>query len=470
MRYPTAAPRLRAWKLGAAVGALATASLAMSGVADAQVFVAFPSPTGSQLSLSQAIADANAVGGTNTIVLNGKSSVGNNLAKFQPAAGMTVSTGNLTITGQHNAQDITGAGDAEIDGTNQQAQSPPVDFLTVASGASLTLEGVELNNAGDFSNGFNAAVRVNGTLTAYNSTFGADTGYPIAVNNGGTATLIDSSIDSTVHTAGILNSGAGTVTLENSTISNGIADGIDNNAGTLFLYNSLLAFQTGVECNGGGAQPGTTGTAADGSADDDGTCNVQYSSDTALDTGTLATDNGGPTTTLQGLPTTALAGNPAVCPVVDQRFFPNPVSGGVTQCDTGSETASAARTTTGPTCGTPSIGTVGGVAEETVPVNSDATGFGPEAGHVTDISGVTGAAGFTPDHADAIDGVVNNGNGLGTANAPGGITNGMVSLLNPLSSPGIGTLNVQAQKGTPGQLTFWSFTANDWAGNSTYCS
>jgi hypothetical protein len=315
MRYPTAAPRLRAWKLAAAVGALATASLAMAGVADAQVFVAYPQPTGTQLSFAQAVADANATTGNNTIVLQGKSEVGNNLAKFQPTAGLTI-TGNLTITGAHNAQDITGQGDANIDGTNQLNQSPAADFLTIAAGAHVTIEGVEITNAGE--SGL-AAVRDNGTLTLYGDSLAGEQGIPLAVGNGGTATLVDSSIDGTLHTAGITNSSTGTVTLDNSSITNGAADGIDENpGGTLFLYNSLLVFQAGFECNGGSAQPGTTGTAADGSLDDDGTCNVQFSGDTNADSPIVASaDNGGHRAA--GQPGRVPGRRPAVLPQPGQR-------------------------------------------------------------------------------------------------------------------------------------------------------
>jgi hypothetical protein len=154
-----------------------------------------------------------------------------------------------------------------------------------------------------------------------------------------------------------------------------------------------------------------------------------------------------------------------VCPAFDQRFFLNPTATGGHRCDIGSTTTSSPAATQetsagAPTCGTPTVVNNGGVLSQTVPVGFSVLGFeGSGTGDIVN-------------SGDAINGIINNNNSLGHGNAPGGITNGTASLLNPFTGtvPNSGTLNVQATKTTAGQATFWSFTATDWAGLSTYCS
>jgi hypothetical protein len=473
MKYSTAAPRLVLGKIGAALATVAAVSLVLAASAGAQVFT-IDASNPNNLANAIASANANSPGGapsTNTIVLA--------KGRYVPPTGMTVTAGDdLTITGAHSADNITGppanTDPYQIDGSTQQSETPAADFLTVASGATLRLQGLDVNAAGNPTVP-KAAIRDNGTVIIDNSLLGSDSGFPVAVEAAGSLTMRDSTIDGAVHTTALLiDASNASAKLFNVTIAEGAQTGIQwstSPAGTVEAYNTLFVFQTGIECVGGTIAAGTTGNANNGSMDDDGSCNVQFSNDTTADStfGSL-TRHGGPTSAPTGGSEVAGKGNTSLCPRVDQRFFLNPLAGSTNSCDVGSITGAAVRETAaqGPTCGTPSTHIPTGYpnltqtqynadpATQTVPANPGASGFGPEAGAPTDIV----------NDADAINGIVNT-----TETAPGGIDNGTVALLNPFSAPGFGVLNVKATKPFSGQgvPTHWSFTANDWAGLTFYC-
>lgn len=464
MKYRTAARRLILVRAVAVCGAAAAASMALAAGADAQVFTVTSSGTPS---LQTVIGQANSQGGNNTIVLTANTS-----AAYKPTAALTVAKGdNLTITGDHSRADI-GSITFQING-GQQPSTPSADFLTVNSGASLTIEGVMFGQCG-LTGGAQSCINDKGSLTMLNDDMAGGNGPAVTVSAGATGAYIqDSTFDSDIVGNAIIANAP--VTLVNDTIANEPQIGLQvQSLGSFVAYNTLFYHNTNGNCLGGVAGAGTTGAANDGSLSDDGSCGVQYLNDTSPDSQFDANsnnpptqgDNGGPTLSdaavgTDGVTLTPIAdqaGNGSVCPLVDQRFYVNPTGA----CDIGAVTAAATQETqaNAPKCGTPTVSNNGGVLSQTVPVTSPASGFGPEAG----------APGDIVNDGDAIDGVVNSGNGLGHGNAPGGITNGTVALLNPFTTPGNGTLNVQATKTTAGTATEWSFTSTDWAGLSTYCS
>jgi len=440
--------------------------MALAGAANAMVFTAVPQPSGTQLSLQQAIAMANSNPGNNIIVLTPVTGS----VPYLPTTALTIASGdNLTITGSHAVQDA-GGGTFQINGQNQPS-SPAADFITVNSGASLTLEGVGFGQCGQTS-GVQSCVSVKGTLTVLNSFFGGGNGTSISVGASPASAFIEgSTLDSNGQGNGVSTNGP--VTLINDTIANMPGHAIFATAGGTFQAFNTLMYRSlgGGNCVGVTTDPSPS---TDGSLSDDATCGVQYINDTSpesqQDSNFISppaeADNGGPTFTdaavdgSNNIITMAdHPGNPSFCPVTDGRFFINPPGA----CDIGALTAAATQETAAgaPTCGTPTVANNGGVLSQTVPVTSGASGFGPEGSGPGDI--VNGA--------DAINGVINNNNSLGHSNAPGGITNGTVALLNPLTRPGnpSGGLSAVATKTATGP-TFWSFTSTDWAGLSTYCS
>src|SRR5262249_3034348 len=139
--------------------------------------------------------------------------------------------------------------------------------------------------------------------------------------------------------------------------------------------------------------------------------------------------NGGPTRT-RALTATSVnvnSADQAACPPIDQRYFVR-----TNACDRGSYELNAVRDTTPPTCGVSAVRRAGAGGHDEQDVTTQATQSGLEA-------------------------ILNPV-----------ITNGSVSV--PAFSAGRLTgLVVTASKTDQSQKTRWSFTARDWAGNTTNC-
>lgn len=442
----------RALRAALGLGTAAVVSLALAGIASANVIPITPDGSSGSDNLGTAISQANTNSATsNTIVLSPgiytPADKGNGASDVEP---ITISK-NVTIVGPHSFQTPTNqAATQDIQGAmaNSDGSGP---LFVVNPGVTVTFEGVGIDGAG--SNG-NPSIMDNGTVLMYGVTMEGPPSNALQVSTSASATLNEFTLDSALGD-GIIDNGS--LTLKNSTIAAGQGSGIDLGPGyTLNLNNTVLAFQVAAECFGGTATNG-----GPGSADDDGTCGVQHSNDSNLDSYNWNTvSNGGPVQTV-ALP----ANNPDTsglgvnCPTTDGRFFVNPVVGGVTKCDIGAYTAGATQQTTGPQC-TITGGTAGPPATQTVSLLDGGSGVGPQAGADTDNPSNTVATAYPPPAAVPVpgDSVSNLQIDNGTVMAPS-------PLLNPTTSP----LALTATKTTAGTLTHWSFTGLNWAGVASNC-
>lgn len=455
MTRSTAVPRLALWKVALGPVAAAAALLAFTGAANAAVINVSPGNTvgatgaPTRDNLSNAIITANGNGAaSNTIVLApGKyqpQSCASSPCTTAPAVYPTI-TSNLTITGDHSLQ-ATGQASTLIDGS-LQASSAAGNMLSTTSAGSLTLEAIEIDSGGG--TGF-SVISDGGKLTTWGVLVSGSPGAGIGVLSGASATLNETTLAAPAQNA--INN-AGSLTLNNSTVAQGAAIGIANNApGTFAMTNTVMAFQTGVECNGGSASNG-----GPGSFSDDATCGVAHLNDTTLDNaapggfnGLNPTFNGGPTATykLSGGSTANAGVTP--CPTTDQRFFVQ-----TTSCDAGALTQSATRNTTGPTCSV-STNLAGTPATQTVTVTDSGSGLGPESGTAYDPNSQTSPQPQNPRAqasvpSDAFSGL--------------GITNGTVAISTLPTAPSRSAITLTASKTTAGTATQWWFTATDWAGN-----
>jgi hypothetical protein len=460
MKYSTAASRLTVRKLAlSAVAAAAAASLAVTASASAAIITVAPDTVGTTDNLSAAITTANTnTDSSNTIILNTGSTAG----VFSPLAPLPPITKNLRITADHAQQvPLGGSPIADIDGGTVPTKA--TNLITINPGITLQMDGMEISGAAQ--SGF-SAIQNNGNLVLNGVQVEGNNGVGLTMTAGSSSVLNQSIVDSQSTTNGISESG-GSLTLNNSDVTNNTNGGILNTGGTLALNNSLVAnnnpgSRTPVpkDCN-------LHATTQDKSLDDDGTCGVAFSNNLYWKTGGGAAAgfagpnaNGGPTTTVQptnisGQPDTSSptvnAADPAKCPLTDQRYFVIPAGG---PCDIGALSLNATRetlTATTPNCPVTAL-IIGPPKQQQVTLSSP-SGIGPEQGAVTDATSTTAQ----PNNlADAVTGLT--------------ITNGTVSTT-PFSATGPSGTGVvlTATKTTASALTSWSFTATDWAGITKLC-
>ena len=175
-------------------------------------------------SLRQAIIDANATAGADTIDFQAGLTGTITLASALPQI-----TQDLTINGP-GADVVTVSGASAF------------QVFNIAGGVTVSISGLTISNgnAGFFSSGGGGAQNF-GTLTVTNSTFSFNS----AAGNGG----------------GILNNTGGTLTVTNSTFSfnsaAGNGGGINNTGGTLTVTNSTLSFNSAAGSGGGIVNLGT---------------------------------------------------------------------------------------------------------------------------------------------------------------------------------------------------------------------
>lgn len=447
MTHPTAVPRLARWKTFGVAAIAAAASLAFTGAASAAVIVVNPDGSAGTDNISTAITQANTnTDSSNTLVLQP--------GKYTPKSTATepAINKNLAIVGNHANQTATVLPSVQIAGANQ-ASITPGNLFTINAGVTVDIEGVQIISGGGA--GFNQ-IDNSGTLTLWGDSLTGAPGGGITNETGATLNFNESTLGS-MSQVGITNNG--TLSLDTADVVSGSSNNIVN-SGTETMNNTLVIKGPSGTPRCVGTAPTNGGT---GSMDDDGTCGVANSNNSTVDSflPLSPTHNGGPTETWKmtaGSPTVGAGTN---CQTTDQRFFVNPVSGGVTSCDIGAVTNAAARNTTAPTCVV--TGSSGGPpATQTVTVQSP-SGMGPESGSgFGDPNEFSASSPQNPrslaspnNPADAIDGL--------------GITNGTISSFTPFTAPSTNGLTITAQKTTAGTLTHWWFTANDWAGNVTFC-
>lgn len=490
MRYSTAARRLALRRTGAAIAAVvaslavassASAATCASGTGATPVCVVQPDNGGTLDNLGQAMLTANTAGGNQTLILlpgtydpQGKLSAGFGLPP--------VKTGeHLTLVLAHSDQAAAGTNTSTIDGSFADAPHNQ-DLFTVQNGGSLTIEGVAFtgDNVGDTSHS-GIHVLNGGTLTTYGDLLAGEQGQAsVTVDSGGAATLNE------------------------TTVSGGLGDNLDN-FGTLTL-NSVTDVNSGSGfglTNGGTTTANNTVFGADGDGvsthscssaiqtqddlvDDDGFC-TGTGTGSSFTTPASPTTNGGPTRTfvITGLP----AGDPLKCPSTDVRFFVIPQSSHVPQCGTGALTSTAqqgvasspgsGQVLDAPACtvesGSPNYSTT--PATMTVLAGDAGSGLGPEPGSTADSTSgsvLIGAGANNP----ATTGNANPGAAVSNAET----TDGSVALLNPFSVPTIDTsvsntntttqLQVEATKDSTHTTvgdTSWAFDVTNWAGIAAYC-
>jgi hypothetical protein len=212
---------LKVWAalLMAAVAASVLMAVVLAAPAQAAPFSVTNTADSGAGSLRQAISDANASAGEDTInfapSLSGQTiTLGSQLA-VADSAGLTIDGGSANIT---------------VSGDNKYR------VLDVRSGAKLTLNNLTVANGRI---NFGGGIFNNGTLTVTNSTLSGNNANEDFGSGGG---------------GGIWNAASGTATVSNSTLSGNSAQiaggGIFNQGGTLTVSNSTLS---GNSANNGGS-------------------------------------------------------------------------------------------------------------------------------------------------------------------------------------------------------------------------
>ncbi|MFN6516408.1 MAG: beta strand repeat-containing protein [Nostoc sp. CreGUA01] len=202
-------------------------------------------------SLRQAILNANAIAGANTITFD--TSAGSVFADVTPDT-ITLTSGQLNITDALTINGL-GASNLSISGNNASTvfninDGNSSNQIAVAINELTITAGTNNNGVGGISNEEN--------LTLSNSTISNNTGFFGGILNNGTLSLTGSTVsDNTAANAGgIANFAAdASVSLINSTVSGntsgGNAGGIGSNSGSVTLINSTVSGNTAVGLGGG---------------------------------------------------------------------------------------------------------------------------------------------------------------------------------------------------------------------------
>lgn len=313
--------------------------------------------------LREAINQANAHGGADTITFNIPASDGGcsgaNHCTITLTSPLPAIDDNLTINGSANAAQIIIDGQAthRVFALNS-GETLNVNTLTIANGKGANCGGFDCgggiyndggtlnvsnstfdSNIADGGGGIYSAsgtVNVTGSTFTNNSSGGGDGG---AIDNGGTLNVTNSTFsgNNALNGAGIIN--RGTLTVINSTISGNSAalqgGGIANDAGTTTLKNTIITNSSGTSnCSNAGTLSADSSNLAD-----DNTCGSATQKTLAeINLGSLA-DNGGPTETIALNSGSAAidTGNDAICAAApvnnrDQRGYVRPAGA---HCDVG---------------------------------------------------------------------------------------------------------------------------------------
>jgi hypothetical protein len=330
---------------------------------------------------------------------------------YQPTVPMAI-TDDLTIKSPPGQQAPPGV---KIDGSFVQPLQS--DLFTVSAGKKLTVRNILVTGSTDLSF---AVFRINGSLEMYNSTISGNNGMQVAVGFGGNFVGNNSTISDGNDLGMLIN---GSAELNNVTFTNNNG-GVDATQGTLVVRNTILANNDAL----GFGLPNCFGpvTSTDHSLDSDGTCGVERTANPQLG---VTLQQGGPVSVQMpnaGSPVLD-TGNNAICPTTDSRMFVR--TDGL--CDLGAAERGATRDTTAPSC------------------TVTALRNGPPKQQ--DVTAVDSGSGLD---ADAISNLT--------------ISNGTVAFT-PFTQPSRADLVLTATKTDQTQLTRWSFTATDAAGNAKDC-
>jgi hypothetical protein len=303
---------------------------------------------------------------------------------------------------------------------------------------------------------------------------------------------------------GIVANASSTVNVTNSDIVLAGSTNILASGSTIHLTNSVVS-QPGVKnCSITGGTTTTDAVLTDDTSCPAGTNNQENNSTlTNLENNPPSESpyngsnvyplvaNGGPELTVQ-LPDASVGadadggviypGDSSKCPLTDARFFVN-TGGGcdigqITNTESSGQSAAMETTAQGPVCNVETISTNGsGQKFEIVDATVGASGFGPSSGNGTYLQGGTSPSvallaatvGFnTTSDINPADPITNEYE-----------QNGSISILNPLSAPGVPAfispvtskpaLQVEAVKQNQSLVTTWGFTTTDWAGQSAEC-
>jgi hypothetical protein len=355
--------------------------------------------------LQQAIINANNNPGRDTILLNNAGVA----MSYLPDTAMTI-TDDLTIK---KGSRIGSAAQAVISG---QAVVPlQSDLFTINPNVNVKFDTLIVKTSSDFGFG---VFHNNGNMVLERSAITGNAGTDLINELGATLTVNNSTISDNVSSPALNNNG-GTATLNNSSVLRHGANGGLGSTGTLTLNNTVVAENT-PNCF-----IGTTTTGV-GSLDDDATCGVAKTAPAQV--GPVQA-NGGPTLTARPAAGSPLinGGVNSVCPTHDQRYAPRTDA----TCDIGAFEVGTVPDAVAPTCAV------------------SATRAGPPKQQ--DVTARDAGVGLD---SDAIGNVT--------------ITNGTVAFT-PFTAPSRAGLVLTATKTDQAQLTRWSFTATDLAGNATNC-
>ncbi len=303
-----------------ALALAATASMLMlAGGANAATFVVH-----NTTELEAAVTSANANTEANTIELTAGTYLPTKTVIFTNTNGAQTVAGPAGKIGEATPG-VTLSGNAvtEVAGVSER------ELITVKDGVTLTLKHLVVTGGGE---GANAGIEDAGTLNVENATISGNIGTQIQVASGATANLTNSTL-SDGHAFGLGNEG--TASFLNVTVVHNASGGIGGNAGTLSLTNTIVALNGPT----GTPQCSNNTITNDHSLASDATCGGEaaFQNKTPLLQTSLSNDGGSTTLYSEkaGSPTID-AGDPAQCPATDQRGYPRPdVSG--TACDIGAD-------------------------------------------------------------------------------------------------------------------------------------
>ncbi len=274
--------------------------------------------------LETAVATANGNTEANTIELKAgtylptKTMIFTNTHGTQTVAGPAGKTGEATPGVQINGGKVL-----PVEGVSEK------ELITVKTGVTVTLKHVVVTSGGEAAN---AGIEDAGTLNVENATISGNFGTQIQVASGATANLTNSTL-SDGHAFGLGNEG--TASFLNVTVVHNAAGGIGGNAGTLSLTNTIVALNgptATLQCSG-------NTITNDHSLASDESCEGEaaFKNKTPLLQTSLLNDGGSTTIYSEKAGSPSLdAGDPAKCPATDQRGYSRPDVTS-TACDIGAD-------------------------------------------------------------------------------------------------------------------------------------
>jgi hypothetical protein len=274
--------------------------------------------------LEAAVASANADASANTIELaGGEVYLPSKSLVFTDTSGVQTMTGPVgSLTIESPEAKLEGTGVKEVSGTSED------EVIAVKHGVTLDLVHVILTTGGREGS---SAIEDLGTLNVEDSTVAGNLTTGILVHASAKASFTNSTISDGL-SQGIADEG--TATLLNDTVVRNAGSGIGGTgAGKLSLTNTVIAENGGPQCRANAISTNDHNLASDES------CGAELKNMSPILSEFLE-NNGGSTTLhseLPGSPTIA-HGDPANCPATDQRGFARPAM----ECDIGADQYSAA--------------------------------------------------------------------------------------------------------------------------------